>query len=366
MRLSLPTYLRHHISESMPIARIGALALGLFCVTLAHAATQRSFVASTGIDTNTAFNCSIAKPCRGFAAAIGVTSPKGEVIVLDSAAYGAIPAITKSISITAPAGIYAGISVFSGDGITVNASATDTVVLRGLTINGQGGANGITITNALVVHVENCVIANMSIGINQAQGLLEVKDTIIRNNGNIGVYVVGPATANLDHVRLETNNTGLAAELGGQAAMQDSIVTGSPNIGVLANTPTIAAPSRVTISRSLVSTNNYGIYVDGNNGGCCSAIVAISDSTISGNGVGVHVTSSGNDATGTVHLKHNTVITNGVGIEVVSLGVAFADDNYILESAGHDLDFSGSSFWTRDNNTIGAINYGTLIHMGGI
>jgi len=351
----------------MPIARIGALVLGLFSATLAHATSQRTFVASTGADANTAFNCSIVKPCRGFAAAISVTSAKGEVIVLDSAGYGPIASITQSITITAPTGIYAGISVFSGDGITINASGTDTVVLRGLTINGQGGANGITITNALVVHVENCVIANLTgIGINQANGLLEVKDTIVRNNGNIGVYVVGPGQANLDHVRLEANNTGLAAEFGGHAAMQDSIVTGSPNIGVLANTPTIAAPSRVTISRSLVSTNNYGIYVDGNNGGCCSAIVAISDSTISGNGVGVHVTSSGNDATGTVHLKHNTVITNGVGIEVVSLGVAFADDNYILESAGHDLDFSGSSFWTRDNNTIGAINYGTLIHMGGI
>ena len=72
-----------------------------------------------------------------------------------------------------------------------------------------------------------------AIGINQLQGLLEVKDTIVRNNGNIGVYVVGPARANLDHAGLEANNTGLAAEIGGIVSMQDSVVTGtrttSPN-----------------------------------------------------------------------------------------------------------------------------------------
>jgi hypothetical protein len=351
----------------MPTARAIALFLGLLSATLAHATAQRTFVASTGTDANTAFNCSIAKPCRGFAAAIGVTSARGEVIVLDSAGYGTIPSITQSVTINAPAGVYAGISVLSGDGVTINAGINDTVVLRGLTINGQGGANGITINNALTVHVESCLIANLNgIGINQLKGTLELKDTIIRNNGNIGVYVVGPGQANLDHVRLEANDTGLAAEFGGQAAMQDSIVTGSPNIGVVANTPTIVAPSQVTISRSLVSSNNFGIYVDGNNGGCCNAIAAISDSTISGNGVGVHVTSSGNDATGTVHLKHNTVTANGVGVEVVSNGVAFADDNYMAADTNHDLDFSGGAFWTRGNNTVGSSNGSNIIHYSGM
>jgi hypothetical protein len=61
-----------------------------------NAAAQRTFVASTGSPTNTAFNCSIAKPCRAFIEAIGVTNPGGEVVVLDSAGYGAVT-ITKSV-----------------------------------------------------------------------------------------------------------------------------------------------------------------------------------------------------------------------------------------------------------------------------
>jgi hypothetical protein len=338
----------------MPIVRAAALVLSLLSATLAHATVQRTFVASTGVDTNTAFNCSIVKPCRGFAAAIGATSAKGEVIVLDSAGYGVIPLITQSITITAPTGIYAGISVFSGDGIIINASAIDTVVLRGLTINGQGGANGITITNALVVHVENCVIANMTgIGINQAQGLLEVKDTIVRNNANIGIYVVGPAVANLDHVRLEANDTGLAAEFGGNAAMQDSIVTGSPNIGVLATIVT----SNVTISRSLISSNNFGVYVGG--------ITTVSDSTITDNNVGVYATGPG----GTANLKHNTITSNGTGLKVVSAGIAWADDNLINSSSvGFDIFVTDaySTFATRDNNTAFTSSLGSnVVHWVG-
>ena len=86
--------------------------------TLAFATgAQRTFVASVGSDAGP---CSITAPCRGFAAAVTKTSAGGEVIVLDSAGYGAVT-ITKSVSIIAPPGVYAGISVFSGNGITVNA-----------------------------------------------------------------------------------------------------------------------------------------------------------------------------------------------------------------------------------------------------
>ena len=334
----------------MPVARIVALLLSLFSFAPAHATVQRTFVASTGSDANTVLNCSLVNPCRGFAAAISVTSPKGEVIVLDSAAYGVIPAITKSISVTAPAGIYAGISVFSGDGITINASATDTVVLRGLTINGQGGANGITITNALVVHVENCVIANMvGIGINQAKGLLDVKDTIVRNNGNIGVYVIGAAQAALDRVRLEGNNTGLAAEFGGQVAMQDSVVTGSNNIGVLATNPA-ATHSQVTIARSLISSNAYGIYVDGNSV-TALANVASTETSISSNGVGVHVTGD----SGTVHLTRDIVTLNGTGLEAEAGGVAWIDGNNMLHNFSADVSYAATSqIGTGNNNLVGS------------
>jgi len=46
-----------------------------------HAATQRTFVASTGADGNP---CSIAQPCRSFNFAIAQTNADGEVMVLDT------------------------------------------------------------------------------------------------------------------------------------------------------------------------------------------------------------------------------------------------------------------------------------------
>jgi hypothetical protein len=78
--------------------------------------------------------------------------------VLDSGGYGPFT-ITQGVSITAPQGIYAGISVFSGTGIVVNAGSSDTVVLRGLPINNQGSTgDGISFSNLGMLHVENCIV----------------------------------------------------------------------------------------------------------------------------------------------------------------------------------------------------------------
>jgi hypothetical protein len=85
----------------------------------ASASAQRTFVSPGGADANTASNCSLVLPCRSFGAAITVTNTGGEIIVLDSAGYGPV-AISKSVSIISPPGIYAGVSVLSGEGITMN------------------------------------------------------------------------------------------------------------------------------------------------------------------------------------------------------------------------------------------------------
>jgi hypothetical protein len=61
--------------------------------------------------------------------------------------------------------VYAGVSVFAGDdGITVAAGVSDKVVLRGLTINGQGGDSGIRVTSGnVVIHIEDCTVAGMGL-----------------------------------------------------------------------------------------------------------------------------------------------------------------------------------------------------------
>ena len=129
--------MRQAIKRALPVFAAFA---GASFIGTALAASQRTFVASTGVDTNA---CSISAPCRSFSAAIAKTSAPGEVIVLDSAGYGPVT-IDKSISLIAPAGIHAGVTVFSGDGITVDAPGS-TVLLRGLSINGHGGVTGVNV-----------------------------------------------------------------------------------------------------------------------------------------------------------------------------------------------------------------------------
>jgi len=314
------------------------LAAALIVASLpAFASAQRTFVASSGNDANP---CTLTAPCRGFAAAVANTNAAGEVIALDSAGYGPV-VITQSVTISAPTGVYAGISVITGDGVTINGPNV-IVVLRGLAINGQGGANGIVITAANTVHVENCVIAHLvGIGINQFAGTLVLKDSIVRDNGNIGVFVQDPAVATLDHVRLDNNNTGLAAEYGGQATIHESIVTGSPNIDVvvLGASAISGRSSSVTISRSVISSSPYGIYVsaDANDG---PTIVDIADSTITGNGYGMYAFCAALGFGATIVATRNTISVNGTGLALLGSADAVLDGNSFYQQFGHGLDIT--------------------------
>src|SRR5512143_2690540 len=96
------------VRHAVPIIAIAVI--GSIAHTALAATVQRTFVASTGSDTNA---CSLSAPCRGFVTAIAHTSAGGKVIVLDAAGYGPVT-VSHSVSLTAAPGIYAGISVASG------------------------------------------------------------------------------------------------------------------------------------------------------------------------------------------------------------------------------------------------------------
>src|SRR5215510_9231375 len=128
-----------HLAHLSAVTLVATLAS-----TDAYALSNRTFVSGTGNDANP---CSLAAPCRSFAGAIAQTSPGGEIAVLDTAGYGAVT-ITQAVSIVNEEGVEAGISVTSGDGITINAGPSDVVNLRGLTLTFVGASinasNGIT------------------------------------------------------------------------------------------------------------------------------------------------------------------------------------------------------------------------------
>ncbi len=137
--------------------------------------------------------------------------------------------------------MYAGISVFSGAGITI-ATATVNVVLRGLTINGLGGAYGVNMTNGASLSVEHCVIANFSamsshgVFVN-TPAKLKVVGSLFRND-NSGVTVSNGATASISEskfVGFLGNSVGVMVTdfYGGssvttQAFVDRSVATGGP------------------------------------------------------------------------------------------------------------------------------------------
>src|SRR5579862_3275156 len=112
---------------------LACLAIVLLSTTLMNAQATRTWVSGVGDDANP---CSRTAPCKTFAGAISKTAPGGEIDVLDPGGFGAVT-ITKSISIEAD-GVIAGVLVSGTNGINVAAGAADTVVLRGLTIDGLG------------------------------------------------------------------------------------------------------------------------------------------------------------------------------------------------------------------------------------
>src|SRR3981189_3446551 len=99
----------------------------------AHAQATRTWVSGVGDDANP---CSRTAPCKTFPGAIGKTAAGGEINVLDPGGFGG-GRLTKSITIISK--FEGGVLVQGGNGIIVNAGATDKVILKGLDIDGTNG-----------------------------------------------------------------------------------------------------------------------------------------------------------------------------------------------------------------------------------
>lgn len=289
-----------------------ALVLGISITavlgTPALAASARTFVASTGNDANT---CTLALPCRTFTQALTQTSNGGEIVVLDSAGYGPVT-IGQSVSIVAPDGVYAGIQVTSGNGVTVSGSSIQ-VTLRGLTIKGLGGLYGVYFQSGALLRVEHCEISNMvgrSINMEAATGQLFVTDSIIRDGGSIGINPSTGGAATLTRVQSIASSLGLE---GGTIVVRESVVSNSPGGGV-----NIAGGAAVTIERSILSGNN-GTAIAVSNGR-----LVLTGSTITDN-VGDEVAAH----PGTTVIASGNTVTGNSGLGFYVAGAAF-------ESAGNN------------------------------
>src|SRR6202022_3175178 len=98
----------------------------------AHAQANRTWVSVVGDDANP---CSRTAPCKTFAGAISKTAAAGEINCLDPGGFGTVT-ITKSITLNCHEILGSILGGPGATGITINAGASDTVVIRNLQING--------------------------------------------------------------------------------------------------------------------------------------------------------------------------------------------------------------------------------------
>jgi len=283
------------LRRNLAVATI-AFALSMLAATDAAATAQRTFVASNGSPANTASNCSITKPCRAFNEAIGVTNSGGEVIVLDSAGYGPF-SVAKSITISAPAGVYAGVTqTLATAAITVAAPAASVIRLRGLTVTGVGAGtgDGILFSSGGMLELEKVEVSGFATTgkqglLVQATGQLHIHDSTFHDNyhGILIQVVPGTLRASLDHVLLVHNTSvGLYALDGAVVTITNSVASNN-NYGIDAQGTVFAVGVRaptISVESSQISNNGQdGVVIGGFVGGLFPYIV-VSASTITDNG----------------------------------------------------------------------------------
>ena len=297
------------------------------------AASQRTFVSTSGVDNPA---CSIAAPCRSFTAAIAATNAGGEVIVQDSGGYGAVT-IAKSVSILAPAGVYAGISVFSGDGVTVaTPSLSEKVVLQGLVINSQGSnGNGIHFTGAGTLEVARTQVSGFENGSGVlfepatgggGESQLHAVDLALAGSFQAVVVRGGSlsadtASAVLERIEASGNSAGLYVEnFANVVAVDSTFAQNSVGVYTVTGAGTLLL---LTVDRCAVSRNVTGFDV-GNDSG--STYVTITGSTLAQNR-GTALSAGSNSTT---RLAGTTIAQNAVGIQPLAGSVVESQGNNFI------------------------------------
>ena len=284
----------------LTLAAAAAASFGLVAAAPASAQATRTWISGVGDDVNP---CSRTAPCKTFAGAISKTAAGGEINCLDPGGFGAVT-ITKSLTLSCP--YTEGGMLAAGNGITINAAATDVVYLRGLDIFGVSPAtHGVRFIAGGALHIEDSVIRRFnstnSFGISfQPGGTAElyVNNVTIAENGNGttggGILIqptgaAGTARVVITNSRINNNaNNGIRVDTtnntttaGHSVVVENSEMNGNGAAGVSVNTPSATSTVVMMINESNLSNNaTAGITT---NGGLVTA--RMMDSTITGNGV---------------------------------------------------------------------------------
>jgi hypothetical protein len=262
----------------------------LSAATQLAAQATRTWVSGVGDDANP---CSRTAPCKTFAGAISKTAVNGEINVLDPGGFGALT-ITKSIRIDG-GGFVAGVLVSGTNGIVVAAGPNDTVVLRGLDIDGLGvigDFRGVQFISGKQLIIDKCNIygfgkRNISIQSSTNGAQVLISNTLVHDSVTNGIIVAPPGVTNnvvLDNVVVANNAFfGIGVTAGGSAQIRNSTIGNSLISG--AGGGLLADNSTVDVQSTLISGNLTGIQAQN------SATIRISNATIVENTVGLAISS---------------------------------------------------------------------------
>ena len=261
------------MTHALSAALAGMVSLAF--VANAQALNNRTWVSGTGTDQA---GCGpLATPCRTMQYAHDNTAAGGEIDVKDAAGYGTLT-ITKSITILNEGVATAGLIAATGNVVTVNAAANDSVVMRGLTIEGlNSAASGIAYLAGGQLVVDRCVIGGFPFAGQLATGngilvrpssgdvKLSVSDSLFTNNG-YNAILAHPATGapiisvNVDRVTMVGNYNGI----GGYA-------NEAPN-----------SSTAINVTHSNIAQNSsYGLWLQGG-----AVRMTVGDTVVSKNAVG--------------------------------------------------------------------------------
>lgn len=265
--------------HSLFAPRVVATFLAFVSVAPAYAGNApAAWVSGQGV--NAAGCGAVTSPCRTFQYAHdNVLGPSGGVIAVhDPADYGSLT-ITKTLTIEneggGPAGAVAGPG---GTAITINAGATDTVVLRGLTLDGFGAASmGVSFNSGARIEIQNCTVRNFKdTGISLAASKFSyaiANSTATENN--TAVLIAGlsaGSTGVISNARLNHNTVGITV-IAADATIVDSNISSNIYYGVgnsgttsiintVINYNSLGINNRgsLTLSRLLVQKNETGVH----------------------------------------------------------------------------------------------------------
>jgi len=256
------------------------LVLGFSAAAFGQA--TRTWVSGVGDDANP---CSRTAPCKTFAGAISKTANGGEISVLDPGGFGAVT-ITKSITINGT-GTLAGILAALTNGVIVNATVNDTIILRDISINGAlNGLNGIRFLAGKTLMVDHCWIYGFT-----THGL----DVAVAGNSN--VKVINTVFENLTQDGIHMNSTG--GQVNAMINNTELMNCGSDGIEAVNNV-------RAAVANSRVFLDGNGIRTTGTN-----SLFNLDDLFISQVGTALQAS-----ATSAIRISDSIIAQNSIGISL--------------------------------------------------